>query len=127
MPVFYCWHCYHEVTGEHAVCPYCGRATEPPDDADYTRRLVWALRHPLPDRQLLAAQTVGRRGDPAAIPALRELVTDPDPYVAAAALTSLVTLAGLDTLTDLVRDLADGAVAAPVRAAARHLLAGGDP
>jgi hypothetical protein len=121
MPTYYCWNCYHQVAAADRVCPECGRTTDPPTDVDYTGRLVWALGHPLPDRRVLAAQTLGRRGDPAAVVPLRQLVADPDPYLAAAALTSLVTLAGLDTVRDLVQRLAQDAPA-PVRAAANRLL-----
>jgi HEAT repeat protein len=127
MPIFYCWHCYHKLPVDQPVCPRCRQDSRPPDGTDYTHRLIWALRHPLPDRRLLAAQTLGPRGDPAAIPALRELITDPDPYVAAAALRSWVEIAGLGSNADLVRNLADHAEAAPVRAVARDLLATADP
>jgi HEAT repeat protein len=126
MPTFYCWHCYREVSGDEPVCPRCGQDTRPPDGTGYTQRLIWALHHPLPDRRLLAAQTLGPRRDPAAIPALRELTADPDPYLAAAALRSLAAVAGLDTVADLVGELAEHADAAPVRAAARDLLAHAD-
>jgi HEAT repeat protein len=122
MPTFYCWHCYGEVAARQQVCPRCGLSAEAPEGTDYTERLIWALHHPLPDRRLLAAQTLGPRGDTAAIAPLRELTADPDPYVAAAALTSLVAVAGLRTNADLVHHLA-AAGAAPVRAAARRLLA----
>jgi HEAT repeats len=150
MPTFFCWSCYQplgeldptgrnptgrattpdmvgdDVTdqrpGNQHLCPHCGRCPDPPEDADYTSRLVWALHHPLPDRRLLAAHTLGRRGDPTAVGPLRDLVTDPDPYVAAAALTSLAALTGLPAIADLIGDLAAHADAAAVRAAARDLL-----
>jgi HEAT repeat protein len=75
------------------------------------------------DRRLLAARTLGQRGDPAAIPPPGELVNDPDPYLAAAALTCLATIAGLNSVAHIVRQLDQHAEGAPVRAAARHLLA----
>jgi hypothetical protein len=80
MPTFYCWHCYGEVAARQQVCPRCGLSAEAPEGTDYTERLIWALHHPLPDRRLLAAQTLGPRGDTAAIAPLRELTADPDPY-----------------------------------------------
>jgi HEAT repeat protein len=127
MPTFYCWHCYQQLTTNQQICPHCGKATSPPPGTGYTQRLIWALHHPLPDRRLLAAQTLGPRGDPAAITPLRDLLADPDPYVAAASLTSLVALAGLDAVADLIHDLAEHAKHAPVRAAARRALAAGHP
>ena len=94
--------------------------------ASYTDRLIWALHHPLPDRRILAAQILGRHGDPAAVSALQGLLDDPDGYLAAAALVSLVALAGRDAAGDLLHHLAEHAGPAPLRAAARAILARSD-
>ncbi len=127
MPTLYCWNCYHQVAAEQEPCPHCGQPSGPPAGTGCTQRLISTLHHPLPDRRLLAARTLGERRDPTAVPPLRHLVDDPDLYVAAAGLTSLVTIAGLDGVGDLVRHLADHADAAPVRTAARQLLASAEP
>jgi 8-oxo-dGTP pyrophosphatase MutT (NUDIX family) len=121
VPTSYCWHCYHEIPLAADTCPVCRHPSQPPPGTGYTDRLVWALQHPLPDRRLVAATALGERGDRRAVAPLRGLLADPDPYVAAATLTSVVRLAGVAASRELLTRLATSG-AAPVRAAARCAL-----
>jgi HEAT repeat protein len=118
----YCWTCYATVDGPHGRCPACGGPIEPPAGSDYTDRLIWAPGHPLADRRMVAAHTLGERGDRRALPALRRLLADPDSHLAAAALEAVVRIDGVESSRDLLVEMAAGGPAM-VRAAARRLLA----
>jgi HEAT repeat protein len=75
----------------------------------------------LPERRLLAIKVLGTRGEPRAVPHLRALATDTDPYLAATAVTALVSITGVDAERDLLIELARTGPA-PVRWAARQAL-----
>lgn len=121
MLTYYCWRCYGQNPHARGRCAHCGEESAPPEGVSFDERLLWALDHPLPERRLTAARTLGRRRLEAARPRLRELVSDPDPYLAAAALEALVTIDGSEEHRALL-DEARGGGSAPVRAAARRLL-----
>jgi HEAT repeat protein len=55
-------------------------------------RLVATLRHPLGDRAVHAAATLGAIGDRRAVPALLDALGAPDPYLQAEAARALGTL-----------------------------------
>jgi HEAT repeat protein len=82
---------------------------------------VWALKHPVRERRLLAAHLLGSQDDPRAIGPLREAALEDDPYVAAAALTSLMALdpTGCKAFAEQLARTGS----APVRAAAQSALA----
>jgi hypothetical protein len=121
-PTFYCWYCYSETSRPNGACAACGEEIEGPGDADYGDRLLWALRHPLLDRRLLSATMLGVRRETRAVEPLRALLsTENDPYLAAAALKSLVQIDGVDQCRDVL-DHAIEAGPAPARRAARQLL-----
>jgi HEAT repeats len=117
---YYRWR-YTENTLSRGACANCGEAIEAPVDTGYTEQLVSALKHPARERRLLAAQMLGRRGDSRAIGPLRDAALGDDPYVAAAALTSLMTLdpIGCNALAEQLGRIGS----APVRAAAQSALA----
>jgi hypothetical protein len=57
----YCWHCYCANSPATDECVQCGRAIQRPAKASYGDQLIWALGHPIPDTQMIAAQILGRR------------------------------------------------------------------
>lgn len=120
----YCWQCY--APNEHAtgVCAGCGGRIEAPEETAYAELLLWELGHPLPDRQMLAAELLGKLREPRAREPLQVLAMEsPDPYLAAQALHSLLTIDGPDRHRELLERLVrDGGV--PVRALARAALRG---
>jgi HEAT repeat protein len=121
-PVYFCWHCYGQTDTADGPCPHCGLPVAPPTHTDYTDRLLWALRHPLPETRLIAARTLGRRQATRAAGSLRELaLADDDPYLAATALEALVRLQGAAALRPVLETLATQGPA-PVRRLAVHLL-----
>jgi len=113
--VYYCWHCYGEVETAAGTCPRCGAASAAPPRADYVGKLVWALHHPLPERRLVAADTLGHLRDPRATPTLTALLDeDPDPYLQAAAISALLAIEGAPRVRSLLERLVtDGS--APAR------------
>jgi hypothetical protein len=101
----YCWHCYSVSRQATGVCRVCGQSIESPPETSYAEQLIWALGHPLPGRQMIAAQILGDRRETAAARPLRGLVECGDPFLAAQALHSLVLILGVDQLRELLRDL----------------------
>lgn len=124
-PVYFCWSCYGQVRRSSGRCPHCGGEISSPEQADYAERLIWALRHPLPEVQASAVEVLGRQREVRAVPALRALVSDEesDLYLAAAALAVLVRTQGAEACNDLLRRAADNG-AAPLRHIALRLLTG---
>jgi len=107
MSQWYCPDCFAEVAPDAARCPRCDADLSEPD-GDFEQRLIRALRHPLSDRRLLAAQILGARQARRAVPPLIEAAQQPhDPYLAAEAVTALARIgdpAGLAVVDRLARD-----------------------
>jgi HEAT repeat protein len=120
---YFCWHCYAQNRLGSGPCATCGREIAAPPETSYDEQLLWALGHPLPDRRLIAVRVLGRRRVHRARDRLLELVFEPDPYLAAAALETLVALDGAGAHAALLERLRQ-AGPAPVRATAGDLLAG---
>ena len=120
MLTYYCWHCYGKNRRASGRCEHCGEEIPAPAGASFEERLLWALGHPLAERRLAAVHALGTRRTEAASGPLRELVSDPDPYLAAAALEALVRIDGPDRHRTLLEELRVSAPA-PVRAVARSL------
>lgn len=119
----WCFSCYALNPDPHGACVRCGGPIQGPPDYSYDDWLVWTLGHPDGGRAVLAAQILGVRRVRSALPALRQVVGEAeDPFLAAAALRSAITIAGsnelrgwLEELTQshwfLVRELAQRALA----------------
>lgn len=119
----WCFSCYALNPDPHGACVRCGGPIQGPPDYSYDDWLVWTLGHPDGGRAVLAAQILGVRRVRSALPALRQVVGEAeDPFLAAAALRSAITIAGsnelrgwLEELTQshwfMVRELAQRALA----------------
>lgn len=104
--MYWCFHCYAPNPRPSGVCVRCGREVAAPPGITDEQRLVWALHHPDSDRAMLAAQTLGKRGSPSAVPALRRVVDEGfDPFLATQALRSAVQIAGTRQLIDWLTEL----------------------
>jgi HEAT repeat protein len=120
MVQWYCPHCFAEVEQQTERCPRCGADLTDPT-FDFEEQLIRALRHPLPDRRLLAAQVLGQRQAHGAVPDLLRIVGDSgDPYLVAEATVALARIGDPEGLTVAERIARDGPVVA--RAAARAAL-----
>ena len=123
---YYCWHCYCPNSSPAGSCVECGRDIEQPPGTTWTDQLLWALGHPIPENQMMAAQILGERREIAAADPLRALVESCDPYLAAQALRSLVSIVGAAAIADdLLQPLADSGAPAVRRVALRALSARG--
>jgi hypothetical protein len=116
-----CWHCSAANVSAGGRCRECGQPIEPPVGTGYVEQLLWALRHPLPGTQMIAAQILGQRREAAAAGPLRALVDGPDPYLAAQALQSLVAVVGAAELGELLVELARSGPPPVASVAARAL------
>jgi hypothetical protein len=121
---YYCWHCYAKTEQRQGACRRCSRPIEAPAGTSYLEQLVWALDHPLGEVRLFAVQTLGAQRERTASDRLRRLALEsPDPYVAAEAVRSLVSIEGLEDARDVLEHVAETG-AAPARRAATDALAG---
>ncbi|MCS7039816.1 MAG: HEAT repeat domain-containing protein [Anaerolineae bacterium] len=121
--VHYCPNCWQEVPAAAEYCPSCG-ADLTEATADYTDKLIAALRHPEPFTRRRAAYVLGLRRDARGVPALiavLEAVGD-DPYVRAEAALALGAIGGADARQALNRILADPDESVIVRRAAAMAL-----
>ena len=118
----YCWHCYGENVAARGACRHCGRRIEAPEGTSYLDQLLWALDHPLGEIKLFAVQALGARRDLAAADRLRQVALEAgDPYVAAEAVRSLVSIEGVEKARDVLERVAETG-AAPARRAAKDAL-----
>jgi HEAT repeat protein len=118
----FCFECYAENEQPEGACVRCGGSIAAPPDTRYAELLIWALRHPIAPVATHAAALLGAVGDRRAVEPLRAIVEDPpDPYLAAAALESLVSLQGVEELRPLLERLTREA-AAPVKRVAQELI-----
>lgn len=102
---YYCWHCYGMSSRARGTCEHCGSEIAAPEDTSFDARLIWALGHPLPGRQMAAISALGKRRVAAARGQLAELVHDADPYLAAAALEALARIDGPERYRSLLATL----------------------
>jgi anti-sigma factor RsiW len=106
MVQWYCPDCFAEVEERTPHCPRCGADLANPA-RDFEEQLIRALDHPLPDRQLLAAQVLGQRGARKAVPRLIGIVERADdPYLVAEATVALARIgdpAGLAVVDRMAR------------------------
>lgn len=119
-PTTYCWSCYARLDGEPPqVCPVCGGPVQPPPGLGFADLLLWALHHPLVGRRAAAAAALARRGEPRALAPLMVMATDPDPYLAVAAVHALAAFDGpqVDALLDQLAQVGP----APVRHAVHQV------
>lgn len=117
----YCWHCHSANAQARGSCVACGQPIEQPPGTSYVDQLIWALGHPLPGTQMVAAQILGERREPAAEAPLRALAVQGDPFLAAQALQSLVSIVGVDGARDLLEPLARSGAPAVQRVALEAL------
>jgi HEAT repeats len=118
---YYCWRCYAVNPVPVGRCRSCGGPIEQPATATWTDQLIWALGHPLPGTQMIAAQILGQRREALGAEPLRALVDNADPYLAAQALQSLVQIVGVTAIRDLLDRLARTGSPAVSRVAQRAL------
>jgi hypothetical protein len=82
MATYYCFQCYARNTAPHGRCSACGGEIGQPAGISFDGQLIWALRHPLADRAMMAARILGQRRSKQAVPALQELSENPpDSYM----------------------------------------------
>ncbi len=74
MITYYCPQCWAIVQEGDTTCPHCGYALGEFTQSAYEDKLIIALGHPVQERQLIAAQTLGSIGSVRAVPAFLGIV-----------------------------------------------------
>jgi len=83
-----CPKCWNELKSAPTECPNCGTSVDL-YSRDYERRLVAALPRSNAERRAQICWVLGSRGKRSAVPALIQLIHDPDMLVRIAALRGL--------------------------------------
>jgi HEAT repeat protein len=104
MTTFYCPNCWGEVAETAIVCPHCSsNISERISQADYTDKLIAALRHKEPTTPVRAAWILGERRERKAVPALTKIVKKAsDAFLVESAVEALGKIGG-DTAAAAVR------------------------
>jgi hypothetical protein len=119
---WFCPECFEEVGEGDSGCAACG-AEVGEDQRTYEQKLIAALRHRLPDRQVLAAKILGLLRSEKAVPHLGRLARQlRDPYLGAEAVVALGHIRTAAALAILEQVASRGPAVA--RKAARRALAG---
>jgi len=83
-----CPECWNEIKSVPTVCPNCGTSVDL-YSRGYERKLIAALPRSMAERRAQICWMLGSRGKRSAVPALIELLHDPDVLVRVAALRGL--------------------------------------
>jgi len=71
---FYCPKCWAEIAELDRTCPYCGYDLENFTHLGYEDKLISALRHPVPERRMMAAHILGELGSEHALPEFQRII-----------------------------------------------------
>jgi HEAT repeat protein len=104
MTTFYCPNCWAEVSESTTICPHCHiEISERISQADYTDKLIAALRHKEPMTPVRAAWILGERREQKAVPALTKILRKgKDAFLIESAVGALGKIGG-STASDAVR------------------------
>jgi HEAT repeat protein len=122
MTAFYCPHCWREVSERATVCAHCHTdISERVSQADYTDKLISALRHKEPMTPVRAAWILGERHEEKSVPALIKIVKKAkDAFLIESAVEALGKIGG-SAATAAVRDATQHS-SLRVRVKAREIL-----
>jgi HEAT repeat protein len=104
MTTFYCPNCWAEIPESATICPHCHTdVLEQITQADYTDKLIAALRHKEPTTPVRVAWILGERREPKAVAALANIVNKgKDAFLVESAVEALGKIGGTAAL-DAVR------------------------
>ena len=74
MLTYYCPNCWTIVAETDKICPNCGYILEEFEKMDYEDKLLAALHHPVPERQIMAAQILGDLKSQRALPEFLKII-----------------------------------------------------
>jgi len=122
----FCWNCFQTVDSDDALCRDCGRQQNPVP-GDLREKLIRALKHPIGETRRRASFLLGQKRASAATADLDDLVEhDPDPYVAAEAVTALEKIGTPDALYGIERAASHESFVVRQRAVEALVAAGGE-
>jgi len=75
---YFCPNCWENIPEGEQVCPKCGFRLDDFTNYEYEEKLIAALRHPVPERRIMAAQVLGMRESQKAIPEFRKILSGDD-------------------------------------------------
>jgi HEAT repeat protein len=101
MTTFYCPNCWRELSEHATICPHCHEdISERISQADYTDKLIAALRHKEPTAPVRAAWVLGERREGKAVAALTKVVRKAkDAFLVESAVEALGKIGGAEATT----------------------------
>ena len=91
----YCPSCWIETEPEDRACPSCGFRMAAFDALGYEGKLLLALKHPIPEKRMLAIEILGEIRCRTAVPVFATIVEDEeDPYALRAIAQALARIGG---------------------------------
>jgi hypothetical protein len=82
MATYFCPNCWREVQETLVVCPHCAYDLSVYQCLPYEEKLILALRHPLPENQLMAVRLLGDLRSTRAVSFFQEMLAgDTDFYL----------------------------------------------
>lgn len=121
----FCWNCFQTIDSDDALCRDCGRQQNPVP-GDLREKLIRALKHPIGETRRRASFLLGQKRVSEATADLDDLVEqDPDPYVAAEAVTALGKIGTPDALYGIERAASHESFVVRQRAVEALVAAGG--
>jgi HEAT repeat protein len=94
------------MSSKATVCPACGAQVDE-DSRSFEEKLIFALKHPLPETRARICWILGHKKTSAAVPALLEVLNDNDLFVRVAAIVALGEIGDEAALKDLLRLASD--------------------
>jgi len=118
-----CPACWNETEATHIVCGSCGTTIDL-YSLEYERRLVAELKRCSPERRVRICEALGCRGKRSAVPALIELLRDPEVSVCEAAIRGLGEIGDSSSADAVKKMLAhdNGSIRGSARYVLRSLL-----
>jgi len=77
---FFCPHCWKEINDKTDKCNYCGYNLKEYKNLSYEKKLINALRHPVRENRMIAAQILGDIKSSEAIPEFKKILETQEDY-----------------------------------------------
>ncbi len=96
--MYYCPNCWLEIAEGTAVCPNCRYDLSEYERLPYEDKLLLALRHPVCENRMIAAEVLGRLRSPRAMPIFRQMLAETEDFQAAQTIVeALVRIGGAES------------------------------
>jgi len=104
---YYCPSCWADMDQKRRQCPQCGYDLSTYEKLSYEEKLILALKHPIRENRMIAAQVLGKLRSRAAIPFFATLLqTEKDFYMIREIVHALVQIGNVQSI-NIIKKLKD--------------------